>query len=213
MCRYACDIRVVVLMRERSRGNSVTQLNHKLTEEHRNISQPVSPLLTRPSSSRHCSPASAASPQTQVAAVRVRQDVLSRLPEVRAKITSVFGSVLKMDSTKKVTKKLAGAAANTAGCWTNVSNEHGQVLASVLAAAEGRGLWPMAAGLVRRYREAGAAPPSVMYVDRDRCSPQARGQAQVAAMFRHLALYASVCSRRHHGGSPALRHLHGAAGQ
>uniref|UniRef100_A0A0S7EJR6 PPUP8942 n=1 Tax=Poeciliopsis prolifica TaxID=188132 RepID=A0A0S7EJR6_9TELE len=41
----------------------------------------------------------------------------------------------------------------------------------------------MAAGLVRRYREAGAAPPSVMYVDRDRCSPQARGQAQVAAMF------------------------------
>ncbi|XP_054881977.1 uncharacterized protein LOC129356413 [Poeciliopsis prolifica] len=154
MCRYACDIRVVVLMRERSRGNSP-------------------PLF----SSLCCFS------QTQVAAVRVRQDVLSRLPEVRAKITSVFGSVLKMDSTKKVTKKLAGAAANTAGCWTNVSNEHGQVLASVLAAAEGRGLWPMAAGLVRCYREAGAAPPSVMYVDRDRCSPQARGQAQVAAMF------------------------------
>ena len=34
-------------------------------------------------------------------AVYVR-DVLSRLDEVKAKITSTFGSVLKMDSTKKV---------------------------------------------------------------------------------------------------------------
>jgi hypothetical protein len=33
---------------------------------------------------------------------------------VKAKITSIFGSGLKMDSTKKVTKKLAGAAAGTA---------------------------------------------------------------------------------------------------
>ena len=34
-------------------------------------------------------------------AVYVR-DVLSRLDEVKAKITSTFGSVIKMDSTKKV---------------------------------------------------------------------------------------------------------------
>ena len=34
-------------------------------------------------------------------AVYVR-DVLSRLDEVKAKITSTFGSVLKMESTKKV---------------------------------------------------------------------------------------------------------------
>ncbi|XP_035990887.1 uncharacterized protein LOC118562569 [Fundulus heteroclitus] len=86
-----------------------------------------------------------------------------------------------MDSTKKVTKKLAGAAANTAGWCTNVGNEHGQVLVSVLTAAEGHGLWPMAAGLMRRYREAGVAPPAIMYVDRDCCSPH--GQSQVRAMF------------------------------
>ena len=33
-------------------------------------------------------------------------DVLSRLDEVKARVTSIFGSVLKMDSTKKVTCEL-----------------------------------------------------------------------------------------------------------
>jgi hypothetical protein len=42
------------------------------------------------------------------------RDVLAKLHLVKAKITSIFGSGLKMDSTKKVTKKLAGAAAGTA---------------------------------------------------------------------------------------------------
>ena len=78
---------------------------------------------------------------------------------------------------------MAGAAANTAGWCTNVGNEHGQVLVSVLTAAEGHGLWPMADGLMRRYREAGVAPPDIMYVDRDCCSPHAHGLSQVKAMF------------------------------
>lgn len=86
-------------------------------------------------------------------------DVLSRLDEVKARVTSVFGSILKMDSTKKVTKKLAGTAADTAAWVTNVGNEHGQVLVSVLTAGEGEGLLPMAAGLMERYRLAGVAPP------------------------------------------------------
>ncbi|XP_051792905.1 uncharacterized protein LOC127531972 isoform X3 [Acanthochromis polyacanthus] len=41
----------------------------------------------------------------------------------------------------------------------------------------------MAAGLMKRYREAGVAPPAIMYVDRDCCSPHAHGQSQVKAMF------------------------------
>nr|XP_055075103.1 uncharacterized protein LOC129454565 [Misgurnus anguillicaudatus] len=86
-----------------------------------------------------------------------------------------------MDSTKKVTKKLAGAAAGTAAWCTNVGNEHGQVLVSVLTAAEGHGLHPMAAGLMKRYREAGEAAPKVMYVDRDCCS--LHGKSQVKVMF------------------------------
>ena len=33
-------------------------------------------------------------------------DVLSRLDEVKARVTSIFGSILKMDSTKKVMRVL-----------------------------------------------------------------------------------------------------------
>ncbi len=40
-----------------------------------------------------------------------------------------------------------------------MGNEHGQVLVSVLTAAEGHGLDPMAAGLMKRYREAGETAP------------------------------------------------------
>jgi len=46
-----------------------------------------------------------------------------------------------------VTRKLAGTAAGTAAWATNVGNEHGQILMSVLTAAEGAGLSDMAAGL------------------------------------------------------------------
>ncbi|XP_051778746.1 uncharacterized protein LOC127526673 [Erpetoichthys calabaricus] len=107
--------------------------------------------------------------------------VASRLDETKARITSIFGSILKMDSTKKVIKKLAGAAAGTAAWVTNVGNEHGQILISVLTAAEGAGLHPMATGLMRRYRDASVSPPLVLYVDRDCCSHG--GPCKVSLLF------------------------------
>ena len=42
-----------------------------------------------------------------------------------------------MDSTKKVSKKLQGTAANTASWATNVGNERGEVLMSMLTESEG----------------------------------------------------------------------------
>lgn len=53
---------------------------------------------------------------------------------------------------------------------------------SVLTADEGDGLADMAAGLMRRYREAGKAPPRVMYVDRDCCATV--GQSKTAELFQ-----------------------------
>jgi len=35
-------------------------------------------------------------------------DVIDRLEYIKASITSQFGAILKMDSTKKITNKLAG---------------------------------------------------------------------------------------------------------
>ncbi|KAA8577840.1 hypothetical protein FQN60_012569 [Etheostoma spectabile] len=49
-----------------------------------------------------------------------------------------------------IAKKLAGVAAGSAAWVTNVGNEYGQVLMSVLTAGEGDGLTNMAAGLMRR---------------------------------------------------------------
>ena len=190
--RYSCDIRVLRMMRERTMGNSVTQLYKKLQEQHSEAwlqrvlqyltaCEPFTRLsLVRP-------PAFAKPPELPdlpkpkwLLAVYAR-DVLGRLHLVKAKITSIFGSVLKMDSTKKVTKKLAGAAAGTAAWCTNVGNEHGQVLVSVMTAGEGQALDAMAAGLMKRYREAGEPPPKIMYVDRDCCSQH--GPCRVKTMY------------------------------
>lgn len=97
------------------------------------------------------------------------QDVMLRLDEVKAAITSTFGRVLKMDSTKKIVRKLAGHGTGTATWATNVGNEHGQVLVSILTASEGHGLDAMVTGLMRRYTVAEVPPPELLYVDKDCC--------------------------------------------
>ena len=71
-----------------------------------------------------------------------------------------------MNSTKKIVRKLAGGSCGTASWAPNIGNERGQVL----TVNEGIGLDNMANGLMRRYSEAGVAPPEVLYVDRDCCS-------------------------------------------
>ncbi|KAJ4919490.1 hypothetical protein JOQ06_025908 [Pogonophryne albipinna] len=82
-----------------------------------------------------------------------------------------------------VTKKLAGTASDTAAWVTNVGNEYGQVLISVLNCSEGaEGLSSMAAGLMRRYRLAGVPPPQLIYVDRDCCKRD--GVSKTAALFQ-----------------------------
>src|SRR4029434_6424987 len=84
-------------------------------------------------------------------------------------------------SVGQVTKKLAVGAAGTAPWITNMGNEYGQVLMSVLTAAEGGGLANIAAGLIAPDCEAGKAPPKVLYVDRDCCVIV--GQSKTAEMF------------------------------
>ena len=98
-------------------------------------------------------------------------DVLHRLQDIKASITSVFGSVLKLDLTKKVVKKLAGKASRTAVWCTIVGNEHGQILSSVLSTAEGHGIAPMLDGIMLRYKAADIPPPEIIYIDRDCCGP------------------------------------------
>ena len=80
-----------------------------------------------------------------------------------------------------MTKKLAGESAGTAAWATNVGNEFGQVLISVMTAAEGGGLTRMADELMARYEAADQPAPTVIYVDRDCCSLY--GGSKVSEMF------------------------------
>ncbi|XP_051800729.1 uncharacterized protein LOC110945909 [Acanthochromis polyacanthus] len=110
------------------------------------------------------------------------RESFTRIDELQAKVTWTFGSILKMDSTKKVTRKLAGRDAGTAQWMSSVGNELGQVLISVMTAAEGYGLKDMASGLQERYQRAGRDPPLVLYVDRD-CCRRDGGTCAAGALF------------------------------
>ncbi|XP_034395653.1 uncharacterized protein LOC117735246 [Cyclopterus lumpus] len=178
--RLSCDKKVLMQMRGRSLGNNVDRLRSDLVEQHTatwanscirfmsiykkfmlpGVSVPPPPAL----------PEMEPVPTRQCILSAFIADSFTRLEEMRAKVTSVFGSILKMDSTKQIHRKLPGHAAGTAQWVTNVGNEHGQVLMSVLTAAEGYGLQQMTSGLVRRYQQAGVEPPLVLYVEKDCCS-------------------------------------------
>ena len=109
------------------------------------------------------------------------RDVRSRLPQLLATATSIYGRILKIDSTKKVVKKLQGAAADTATWVTNVGNEKGEVLISVVTESEGLlslrwineavssfsttdgNVLYCSFGGYFRYREAEQDPPVIVY--------------------------------------------------
>ncbi|KAM4533308.1 uncharacterized protein V3H82_025811 [Fundulus diaphanus] len=190
--KLSCDQKVIAQLRSRTLGNSANRLYNTLREQHTDAWMRRSihylgvceQFRSLYSVQRQVAPPPSMPPVPSAAWLLTvyGYDVVMRLDEYKARITSTFGSILKMDSTKKVTKKLAGAASDTAAWVTNVGNEHGQVLISVLTCSEGtEGLSSMAAGLMRRYQLAEVPPPLVMYVDRDCC--RGDGVSKTAALF------------------------------
>ena len=196
--KLACDMKVVRLLRNRGLGNSSSQIQHMLEEQHAEAwLQKVIYYLT------DCSGFSAGVQTGMLEAVAFPDppprepvpkyrwlmqvyilDVLMRIEEMKASITLVFGRILKIDSTKKVVKKLAGRSAKTAVWCTNIGNEYGQVLTSVMTSGEGHGLTPMLVGLVRRYTDGEMPPPEVLYVDRDCCGSTPLRQVLMTAGWR-----------------------------
>ncbi|KAJ8375066.1 hypothetical protein SKAU_G00056460 [Synaphobranchus kaupii] len=125
---YACDIRVIRMLRERTLGNSSTRLVKQLRENHgeqwlqrlARYLEVCADFVDRPS----LFPVDFQEPPQPVAIPTNRwlltvygKDLMSRMGHIKARITSTFGSILKMDSTKKITKKLAGHA--KAGLYVN----------------------------------------------------------------------------------------------
>lgn len=137
----ACDMEVVKMLRQRGLGNSVARLRQNLSELHgeemlRRTAHYLSDCQAFTSAQKKGllavaqfspPPTPRKIPSCQWLSSVFCRDVMSRLEEVKASITSVYGRILKVDSTKKVVRKLQGTAADTAAWATNVGNEHGQV--------------------------------------------------------------------------------------
>ncbi|KAK3563113.1 hypothetical protein QTP86_016353 [Hemibagrus guttatus] len=172
--KYACDIRVIHLMRERTLGNSPTRLAKQLKENH------GEEWLNRLA---HYEPPEPIEVPTSKWLLSVYvKDIMRRLDHVKERITSKFGNVLKLDLRRKIIKKLSGHAQGTAQWLSSFGNERGEILISVLTAQEGPGLDSMASGLIRGYQLAGVAPPVLLYADHDCCTE--KGQSKLQTRFK-----------------------------
>ncbi|XP_067280313.1 uncharacterized protein [Pseudorasbora parva] len=181
--RLSCDKELVRLMQCRTPGKSATELYRHLCARHKE--QWVAQAAEYLSVLKKFQDLSAVTvrvpqmmpvPSPSLLLAVYAKDALTRLGEMKARVTSIYGSILKMDFTMKVTKKHDSAV------WTtNIGNENGQVLMCVLTQTEGEGLLPMCSGLMERYRQAREPPPQVLYVGQDCCSTM--GKSKMEAMF------------------------------
>ena len=79
-------------------------------------------------------------------------DVYRQIELLKASAMTVFSTVRKIDSIKKRMRKLTGMEKGWAKWMTNVRNEWGKILVTVLTDSEStRSLQPMANGLVKRF--------------------------------------------------------------
>lgn len=120
--KYACDLKIVRLLRQRGLGNSSSAVMKQVREQHgesylNNLQMHLSHCRDFKTSAERgffapiqfSEPPPAAAVPTHCWLMKVYQiDVLNRVDYIKAHMTSQFGTVLKMDSTKKITNKLAG---------------------------------------------------------------------------------------------------------
>ena len=190
--QLALDKKVVTLMKPRTAGNSSSYLRQSLEEIHseewgRRALQYLSDCELHKRGSRLVTTVTVYRPPPAYRPVPLAQwfetahgnEIVQHVQEMQGVITSTYGRILKLDSTKKITKKLAGGIDGTAAWMSNVGNEYGAILNSVLTTGEGAGLKEMCQGIVTRYKDAGEPEPNVIYVDRDCCNRSGEPPAHV----------------------------------
>ncbi len=114
----ACDVKVIRPLRDRALGNGAFQLARKIEEQHSERwmhqtnsyltdvqafrQSPIFKLSTLRSQKLPDLPPIPKVPSYQWYLDVYARDLEQNLPHLKAEITSTFGSILKMDSTKKV---------------------------------------------------------------------------------------------------------------
>ena len=171
--KYVCDESVIAALRSRTLGNSPTALRNTMHEMHSeewlrrqldylsHCQKHQKGLMGRGTTTAYQKPTPFPPfPTSKWFLAAYVRDVWSRMEVLLATATSSHGAILKIDSTKKVCKKLQGLDANTASWTTNVGNERGEILMSVLTSSESvAALQPMATGLMNRYKDHNQSPP------------------------------------------------------
>ncbi|XP_034051563.1 uncharacterized protein LOC117532359 isoform X3 [Gymnodraco acuticeps] len=106
----------------------------------------------------------------------------NNVQDYRSQILSTFGTVVKMDSTKKVVK-LSGQGRGSAEWFTSIGNEYSQIVTFVLTCEESaQKLLPMCRGVMDRFRLANQPVPKILYIDRGCC--RAKGPTALETMFQ-----------------------------
>ncbi|XP_066915572.1 uncharacterized protein [Clytia hemisphaerica] len=181
--KYGCDISLISFLKSRTLGNSPNAFLNTLKEIHsetwikQNIAYLADCLLHRKRMffADYMTTYDIAQPIRELPgaqwflAAYVR-DVWSRKEEIKGAISSVFGRVLKIDSTNKILKKLAGNDKDSAKWVTNLGNEYGSILQLIVTTSESmEALKPIANGIMQRYKRAKVKLPEILYTDRDCC--------------------------------------------
>ncbi|XP_034053846.1 uncharacterized protein LOC117533919 [Gymnodraco acuticeps] len=191
------DRNVVRLLRDRTEGNTMEKVWRQVQENHveeylnrKDLYTTLLMSIAAPggivSAMRQTFQAPPA--QKQLPAARLLRHAFllaeaNNVQDYRSQILSTFGTVMKMDSTKKVGKKLSGQGRGSAEWFTNIGKEYSQIVSFVLTCEESaQKLQPMCRGVMERFRLANQPVPKILYIDRGCC--RAKAPSAVETMFQ-----------------------------
>ncbi|KAK3565379.1 hypothetical protein QTP86_007112 [Hemibagrus guttatus] len=144
--RRGVDKSVVRLLRDRTEGNTMVKVWRQIQENHfeeylhrKDLYTTLLMSLVEPGGivSAMGHRFQAPPPPRELPSARLLRHAFllaeaNNVEDYRSQILSVFGTVLKMDSTKKVVKKLSGEGQGSAEWFTSIGNEHSQIVSFVL---------------------------------------------------------------------------------
>ncbi|XP_017564809.1 uncharacterized protein LOC108434293 isoform X2 [Pygocentrus nattereri] len=195
--RRGVDRNIVRLLRDRTEGNTMVKVWRQIQENHveeylqrKDLYTTLIMTVLKPggivSALGHTF--QAPPPPRELPSARLLRHAFllaeaNNVQDYRSQILSTFGTVLKMDSTKKVVKKLSGEGAGSAEWFTSIGNEHSQIVSFVLTCEESaEKLQPMCHGVMNRFRLANQPVPKILYVDSGCC--RAQGRTAVETLFQ-----------------------------
>nr|XP_055036624.1 uncharacterized protein LOC129423839 [Misgurnus anguillicaudatus] len=191
------DKNVVQLLRDRTEGNTMVKVWRQIQENHveeylhrKDLYTTLLMTLLKPGGivSALGHKFEAPPPQRELPSARLLRHAFllaeaNNVQDYRNQIISTFGTVLKMDSTKKVVKKLSGEGKGTAEWFTSIANEHSQIVSFVLTCEEStERLKPMCQGVMDRFHQANQPVPKILYIDRGCC--RAQGPTALECLFQ-----------------------------